>query len=172
MSLFKKFQHFRKSHVWANIVLQLMFFLFIFLLISFWQTRNATRGAAPEFILNDIHGTPINIQQYQGKPLLLHFWATWCPVCSLEHGSLNNLSKDYQVLTIASWSGTASEVQHYMQQENLHFPVIVDNDGELAKHYGVQGVPTSFFISDSGVVEFVEQGYTTEIGFRLRLKWL
>ena len=59
-----------------------------------------------------------------------------------------------------------------MQQENLQYPVIVDADGSIAKTYGVQGVPSSFIISDTGEIKFIEQGYTTEIGLRLRLGWL
>ena len=172
MSFLKKFQLYRSTHRWANISLHIVIVIFIYLAISTWQTRNATRGIAPNFTGNDLSNNVIMFNQYRGKPVLLHFWATWCPVCSLEHTTISRLSKDYQVLTIASWSGDSADVRQFMQQENLHYPVIVDADGSIAKTYGVQGVPSSFIISDTGEIKFIEQGYTTEIGLRLRLWWL
>jgi peroxiredoxin len=162
---------------WLGILLQVLLVIMIFLAITSWQTRHATRGEAPSFSGHLINNDAVSLQNYRGKPLLLHFWATWCPVCKLEQNSITRISNDsddshYQVLTIASWSGTASDVAEYMRQENLSFPVLVDDDGSIAKLYGVQGVPTSFVINTNGFIQFVEQGYTTETGLRLRLWWL
>jgi len=165
-------------HRWLNLLLQLFLFAVIFFAITIWQTRNATRGEAPAFsgsLLFDER--PVALQNYRGKPLLLHFWASWCPVCKLEQDSISaiaepGVNKDFQVLTIASWSGSEAEVMQYMQQENLHFPVLVDQDGSIAKLYGVQGVPSSFVLDARGVIQFVEQGYTTQTGLWLRLWWL
>ncbi|MDQ1363265.1 MAG: hypothetical protein QG652_1126 [Pseudomonadota bacterium] len=163
---------------WFSILLQLVLFAVILFAISAWQTRHATRGNAPVFsglLLPD--KTPAALQDYRGKPLLLYFWASWCPVCKLEQDVISALVKsgadnDFQVLTIASWSGNEAEVMQILQRENLHFPVIVDQDGRIAALYGVNSVPSSFVMDGQGVVQFVEQGYTTQAGFRWRLWWV
>lgn len=175
--VFKNTKLYIAKRRWLGILLQVLLVIIVFLAITSWQTRHATRGEAPSFSGQLINNNPVFLQNYRGKPLLLHFWATWCPVCKLEQNSIARIANDsddsyYQVLTIASWSGTASDVAKYMQQENLTFPVLVDEDGSIARLYGVQGVPSSFVMNSNGFIQFVEQGYTTETGLRLRLWWL
>jgi alkyl hydroperoxide reductase subunit AhpC len=68
-------------------------------------------------------------------------------------------------------SGTAEEVKAYMARQKIKFPVVLDPDGTFARRYGAVAVPASFIIDGKGKVRFVEFGYTTEIGLRLRL-WL
>jgi peroxiredoxin len=103
--------------------------------------------------------------------VLFHFWATWCPVCDLQAGSVESIYQDYPVITIASWSESEAEVTKYMQDNELTFPVMLDNSGQLARSFGLKGVPASFILSPSGEIAYVETGYTTETGLRFRL-WL
>ncbi|KAA0449357.1 MAG: thioredoxin, partial [Candidatus Thioglobus sp.] len=49
--------------------------------------------------------------------------------------------------------------------------IINDNSGSLAKLFGVSGTPSSFFVGKDGKIEFVEVGYITTLGYRLRLWW-
>lgn len=165
-------QQYFSQHRWLAYTLQIILVLIVIAMISMWQTRHAIRGVAPALTVRDINNTIRDLQSYRGRPVLIHFWATWCPVCSLQHSTLNAINEDYQLITIASWSGTADEVQHYLTQHALQFPVVVDTSGELAKRYGVQGTPTSFVLDQAGIIQFVEQGYTTEWGLRIRLWWL
>jgi len=58
-----------------------------------------------------------------------------------------------------------------MEENNLSYPVIIDEDGILAKQYGVRGVPASFIVNPEGIIAFTEIGYTTNWGLRIRL-WL
>ena len=103
--------------------------------------------------------------------MLVHFWASWCPVCELEQDSIQSISNDYPVISVAMQSGNDLEVTAYMEENKLSFPTIVDEHGILAKQFGVRGVPTSFILSPGGKIAFSEIGYTTEIGLRTRL-WL
>ncbi|VAW54770.1 hypothetical protein MNBD_GAMMA07-2798, partial [hydrothermal vent metagenome] len=96
----------------------------------------------------------------------------WCHICEFENSNIANIAKDYDVITIASWSESATQVKAYLQKEKLNFPVIVDEDGEWAKVYGVKGVPASFVLDKTGVIQYIETGYTSEMGLRLRLWWL
>lgn len=165
-------RHAYKKHRWLNWVSQILLLVLIYLLIHSWQVRNLARGPAAEISGRLLSGEQIDWQQYRGQPLLVHFWASWCPVCKMEQASIASLAQDYPVLTIAAWSGNTAEVAQYLHDENLHMPVLVDEPGELAKRWGVNAVPSSFFIDADGNIAFAEQGYTTGYGFRLRLWWL
>lgn len=161
---------FRNRYV--KILLQLLLFLVIVIGINLWKVRDAVHGEAP--MIRDVFmdGKPVLLSDYRGGPVLVHFWATWCPVCKLENGNVASLAKDYPVITVASWSDSASEVRAFMQEHGLDMPVVVDPDGEWARLYGVRGVPTSFFVDADGKVRFVESGYTTWLGMVLRMAWL
>ena len=85
------------------------------------------------------------------------------PLC-IAHDNLN-------VITVAMQSGTAAEIIRHMHEQGIAFPVLNDQDGALSAAWGVHAVPASFIISPDGQVRFIEVGYTTGIGLRLRL-WL
>jgi peroxiredoxin len=68
-------------------------------------------------------------------------------------------------------SGADREVKAFLGENNIGFPVLVDNEGAIASRFGVTGVPTSFIIGPDGDITFTEVGYTTEWGLRFRL-WL
>ncbi len=154
-----------------RIVVQALLVIVIYFALRSWQTRDYAEGSAPDISARLITGEVFELAKQQ-KPLLIHFWASWCPVCELEHSSVQSLADDYNVVTIASWSGGADEVASYLDQQGVNMPVIVDEDGELARLYGVKAVPASFFVDAGQQVRMVERGYTTETGMRLRLWWL
>jgi peroxiredoxin len=104
--------------------------------------------------------------------VLVHFWATWCPICRTEQDTINAIARDTpNVITVAMQSGSRDEVEKYLKQQGLSFPVLNDPDGRIAAAWGVHAVPASFIIDPDGQIRFVEIGYTTETGLRLRL-WL
>lgn len=158
----------KRWHYW---LIYIVLFLIVMLGANWWKTRNVPDGNLSEFSGVLMSGTAFSIAELAGQPVLFHFWATWCPICDLEKGSIQSISQDYPVITIASWSEGKTQVQHYMLENQLTFPVILDNSGKLAKTFGLQGVPASFILNPQGEITFVESGYTTELGLRLRL-WL
>jgi peroxiredoxin len=102
---------------------------------------------------------------------LIHFWATWCKICALNDGAIDGLAEDMQVVTIAMESGGEKDIRKEMEERELTFPVIVDGLGKLANKYHVKGVPTNYIIDANGKIRYVEVGYTTGIGLRIRM-WL
>jgi len=118
-----------------------------------------------------LDGSSFTLSQFAGKPVLFHFWATWCPICDLQKGSVQSIAEDYPVISIASWSEGEAEVKAYMQENHLTFPVLLDNNGGLAEDFGLNGVPASFILDPKGEIKFVETGYSSELGLRFRL-WL
>jgi len=103
------------------------------------------------------------------KALVIHFWAKCCPTCKIEAYNIQNISKSYEVLSIAVNSGTDEEIQAYMKAKHLNFRVYNDKDGSFAKQFKVQAYPTSFIYNSKGKLKFSEVGYTSTAGLLARL---
>ena len=139
--------------------------------VHLWQTRNLPVGAAPGLQGKMLSGEKSALQDLRGKPVLVHFWATWCPICRTEEGSIDSLAEDYTVLTVATGSGSAAEISSHLSENKLNFPVMMDEDGMLGMAWGVRGVPSSFIVDAHGQIRYIAVGYTTELGLRVRM-WL
>ncbi len=168
--MYNKIKHLLQNP-WIKYSLEILVILLIFYFIKLYKQQDVAQGPAPDINEIFLSGEPAKLSNYRGKSVLVHFWATWCPVCSYEKNSIEAISKDNDIITIAMNSGEALEIQRYMDDNNLSFPVIIDEDGVLARRYGITGVPTSLFINPQGIIEYTEIGYTTNWGFRARL-WL
>jgi peroxiredoxin len=143
----------------------------LFFALHAYQTRDLVRGPAPAFKARLIDGEWVNLEGYRGRPLLLHFWASWCPVCRLQQGSIDSIAQDQQVLTVTLDDMSGPALQRWMRQQGVSFPVIQDQAAEIAAQYGVHAVPSSIIIDAAGQIRFTEAGFTTETGLRLRLWW-
>ncbi|MGB5260792.1 MAG: protein disulfide oxidoreductase, partial [Gammaproteobacteria bacterium] len=154
---------------WPRWLLELSVAALVFLLLQAWMTRDAPRGAAPDIAGVLLDGTPVTLAELRGKPALVHFWATWCPICGLEQGSIDALAKDYPVLTVAIDESPSNDIRAYLREAGVDYPVLHDPGNDIARAYAIRGVPTSFVIDPVGNISFVERGYTTGLGLRLRL---
>lgn len=159
-----------KKHL-PKLLLELAVLLVFVVALEAFLTRDAVSGKAPAFEGVTIGGEPFALASLEGSPAVVHFWATWCPVCNLEQGMIDSLASDYPVITVAMQSGEAQEVLAYLQEQGVDYPVVNDPQGQLSSRYGVTGVPASFVLDDKGEVRFVTRGYTSGPGMRLRL-WL
>ena len=139
--------------------------------IRAWQQSGTASGPAPALAGELLDGKPVSLAAFAGRPVLVHFWATWCPICRAEQGSIDTLARDVPVITVAMQSGDRDAVVQHLRKEELSFPVLNDPAGEIAAQWGVRAVPASFIVDGAGQIRFLEIGYTTGIGLRLRL-WL
>lgn len=155
----------------VKLAIEIGLILLVFLLAKTWMQRNMVEGSPPAIQARLLDGPAFNLQSVKGKPVLLHFWATWCGICKLEQSSIEAISKDHKVISIAMKSGDDNEIRQYMKKHQLSFPVIVDAEGDIAGQYGVRAVPASFIIAPQGQIAFRETGYTSDWGLRIRL-WL
>ncbi len=157
---------------WFRITLEIIFVIGIIFIVRAWQQRNLVDGVAPSFQNVLLNGETVNLEDYKGKPVLIHFWAEWCPFCKLEEGSITSIQKDWSILTVAYQSGDQESVTQHMQERGIQsWPTIVDQDGRLADLFGVKGVPTSIIVDGDGNIRFSEVGLTSEWGLRIRLWW-
>lgn len=155
----------------VKLTLELAVVLLIFFAIKGYMQRNLIDGPVPPVQGTLLSGQSVDLQSFKDGSVLLHFWATWCAVCKLEQHSIDAISKDHNVLTIAMNSGNDEEVKAFLEENNLSFPVLLDEQGTIAEQFGVRGVPTSFIVDHTGNIAFTEVGYTTGLGLRFRL-WI
>jgi thiol-disulfide isomerase/thioredoxin len=138
-------------------------------LISYFRAPKLQSDILPDIDAVLIDGNKFVRQEAEGKPLIVHFWATWCPVCKTEASTIQSLSKTYQVLTVAVQSGSDEELRSYMDENGYDFSVVNDREGVLAERFNVEVFPTTFIYDSSGRLKFTEVGYTTLLGFKGRL---
>lgn len=150
---------------------QLAMVLLLLLALEAFLTRAAVGVMAPPIEAMTLEQQHFSLQQFQGKPAVIHFWASWCPVCELEQGVIHSLASEVAVITVAMQSGSPAEVRDYLRQQAVAYPVVNDEHGSLAKQYGVKAVPASFIIDRGGKVRFATRGYTSGWGLRIRV-WL
>ncbi len=137
--------------------------------VQWWQARPLAKGEAPLLVGLDTTGARVDLRNLRGEPVLVHFWASWCPVCRAMDGFVDAIARDHRVLTVALQSGAAGEILSYLQAADLDFPVVPDPDGSIARRWGVGGVPASFVIDPEGRIASATAGLSTEPGLRLRL---
>jgi len=105
----------------------------------------------------------------KNKAILVHFWAIWCPTCKFEASNIEKISKDYEVITIAVQSGTKEEIQKYLDENNLTFKVVNDEDGSYSRKFNIKAFPTTLIYDKDGNQKFSEVGYTTTAGLYSRM---
>lgn len=123
----------------------------IFLVLGFGKT-----ALAGEIILNDLGGQAVNLSSYQGKPVILFFWTTWCPYCRQELKILNQrysvMAKEGIVILGVNVGESENKVQRFFKDYQPNFKMLLDKSGLLADKYDLMGVPTYVFLDKTGQV--------------------
>ncbi|MBI5049515.1 MAG: TlpA family protein disulfide reductase [Nitrospirae bacterium] len=121
-----------------------------------WAIDKLTGTKAPDFTLKDISGKDISLSSFKGRPVLLNFWATWCPYCREERPLLNSLYKEYKnkglIIVAVSTDKSAQKVKDYLKKIPMEFTLLIDNR-KTAELYGVYALPTSFLLNRDGVIK-------------------
>jgi peroxiredoxin len=110
---------------------------------------------APNFILETVTGEKISLKDFKGKAVLLNFWATWCQPCKKELPSMQRIyeelrSEGVEVVAISIDRNKKEQVEKYMKNYNLTFPVLLDPNQKVRKDYFILGLPTSYLIGGDG----------------------
>jgi thiol-disulfide isomerase/thioredoxin len=153
------------------ILTELLALFMILTLADLWLTRNYLHGEIPQISVQTLSGERFDSDELIGSSYIIHFWATWCPICELEQGVIDDLAGDVRLYSIAMQSGSDQEVKDYLEKLGYHYPVINDQTGLLTKTFGINSVPVSFVVDSKGVVRFVTRGYSSPWGLKFRL-WL
>ena len=115
---------------------------------------------APKLRLKNMDEEIVDIKDMKGKVIVINFWATWCPPCRREMGSLERLylaTKDKNVVVLAVNIGEDIDtVFSFMGQINPSpsFPILFDPDANSMKHWKVRGLPTTYIINTNGDIVY------------------
>lgn len=111
---------------------------------------------APDFQLQTLTGDSISLWGLRGKPVLINFWATWCPPCKAEMPYLQQIHDTYSakglVLLAIDIGEKTPVVEKFMTDLNLSMIVPMDTDAKVAKAYLIGAIPTTFLIDKDGVI--------------------
>jgi cytochrome c biogenesis protein CcmG, thiol:disulfide interchange protein DsbE len=120
---------------------------------------------APDFTVTDAAGKSFKLSSLAGTPVVLNFWATWCPPCRAELPELQAGSQRLagQVAIVGLNQGeTPEEVRAFIEKMGLTFQVPLDERMDVSKAYAVRNLPTTFFIDRTGVIRDMQIGPLTE----------
>ena len=168
---FFDFKTWNAKKILKEIALMALVILVVSNVMSYIRQPDLSSSEIPKFNELMINGEVFDAREFAGKPLLVHFWATWCPVCKAEADNIERLSQYYNVVTIAVKSGDDEKVQQFLTKRDLHYRVINDEEGKWAQTYMIGAYPTSFIYNRNGEISFTEVGYTSTLGFYLRMWW-
>lgn len=118
----------------------------------------------PNFAAADLNGNRQDISSRQGKVVVLHFWATWCPYCRGEIDELVKLhsqwaSKGVEVVSVSTDEDVAA-LKGFVARTRLPYPVIADaaSGSSIAGRYAITGIPVTYIINRKGVIAEVLPG--------------
>lgn len=120
---------------------------------------------APNFMLTDLEGNEVELSDFKGKKVLLNFWATWCPPCRIEMPHMRKFYEDYRKkdvvilgVNLTPTEKRREDVSAFVQEEQLSFPIVLDETGEVMLTYQVFAYPTTFLLDSNGIIRERFQG--------------
>ena len=122
--------------------------------------KNNVEQAAPNFFWFDKDGKQISFVEFsKGKPVLVNFWATWCVPCVKEMPDLVSLNEEYSAkgaliigISVDRGGDALNLVSDFTKENNVKYPIVIDN-GDLEKAFGgLRGIPTTFYIDKNGKI--------------------
>jgi len=139
--------------------------------VAYYQQRDIPKEQAPPLKGRTLHGNLLDLQQMTAQgPVLIYFWASWCPYCRIVSPKISELAREHQVIGVAMQSGSEEVVEEYMQRYNLKFPTINDPGGATSALWGVRVTPTMVIVGSDGKIAWVTSGTTSKLGLKLRLE--
>ena len=112
---------------------------------------------APQFAMQLLDGGEFRLSDHEGRPLVINFWASWCPPCRQESPAFERQWRRYRDTGIqfvgVDIQDDVSDAEAYVREFGLTFPNGLDPDGKITIDYGVIGLPVTFFVGSSGIVE-------------------
>jgi cytochrome c biogenesis protein CcmG, thiol:disulfide interchange protein DsbE len=113
------------------------------------------RTAAPQLPAQVLMPPRASLASLHGRPVMLNFWASWCPPCRREAPELARLSRRLgprAALVGVDWNDGRKSAQAFVTRYHWTFPNLRDSDGEIGNRYGISGLPTTFILDGRGEI--------------------
>lgn len=121
--------------------------------------QNISGQVAKDFTVIDVDGKEVSLSDFKGKPVVVNFWASWCPPCKVEMPYFNDVYKElgdevqFMMVNLVDGSReTVDTAKAFIKDNGYEFPVFFDTDQNAAIAYGIYSIPTSIFIDAEGKV--------------------
>ena len=155
---------------WKRWLLNGAIILAVFLAVNAWQGKDlvSNQVPAPLFRLPALSGNSVALEDFQGKRVLLYFFAPWCKVCDFSVGNLNWVRKlrgedSAALLAVALSYDDLQSVNSFVERNSLDVPVLLGTP-ELFKSYRIRAFPTVYTVNKSGEIDGATVGYATTLG--------
>ena len=118
----------------------------------------------PDFTVYDGDGNPVSLSEMSGTPVVLNFWASWCPPCKAElpdfdEACRNNPEVRFMMINLTDGGQETRETARtFIDEYGYGFPVYFDEDTDAADTYGVTAIPTTVFIGKDGTISSIYVG--------------
>ena len=124
--------------------------------------------AAPVFSVQDVDGDTVSLSDFKGKPVVVNFWASWCPPCKGEMPAFEEMYQKYSeqgvvfmMVNLTDGSReTVDTAKAFLEEEGYTFPAYFDVDYSAAYAYGISSIPVSVFVDKNGNIY---NGYKGEL---------
>ena len=138
-----------------------------FSLLSFMRTPSLP-DQAPDWTLQNLDGERVSLRDFQGKTVVLNFWATWCGPCKTEIPTFSQFAQDNPDIPVLGISvdGTAASLKRASKALGISYPVLIA-DRQIKEDYKVNSLPTTVVVGPDGKIKDVHVG----IMFAPQLTW-
>ena len=136
--------------------------------VSTTEQISEPTNPAPDFTVVDINGNEVKLSDMRGKPVVVNFWASWCPPCKAEMPDFESVYKKYgdnvvfmMVNMTDGYQETLSKAKAHISQNGYTFPVYFDTMSSAAYSYNITSIPATYLIDDKGNLVGYKNGMLT-----------
>ncbi len=141
------------------------------------QPKGEVGRPAPDFVLQRPEGGTLRLSDLQGRPVLVNFWAHWCPPCRAEIPELVKAYSQHRaeglIIIGVNLQESNKTVLDFASDWGMTFPIVIDREGELTQVWRlggpIKGIPSSYFVDKAGVIRAIFFGPMTERSLAERL---
>lgn len=111
---------------------------------------------APDFVLSNLEGKQVSLDDFKGRVVLINFWAKWCSPCVQEMPSIDRLNtavkEDGIVVLTINIGESKSAISEFINDNNYKFETLLDKSKTVSSKFGVRSIPSTFIINKKGEI--------------------